>query len=66
MPSLFSHKSKKVKQSFTGLNRPRGCIQLQLSPFMTSVLEGGVWSLLRPGRLTSGKDPVPIVQEAVP
>jgi hypothetical protein len=26
--------------------------------------EGGEWSTSRPGRFTSGKDPVPIVQEA--
>ena len=30
----------------------------------TSALKGGGWSTPRPGRFTSGKDPVPIVQEA--
>jgi hypothetical protein len=32
--------------------------------FLTSVLEGGVWSAPCPSRFTPGKDPVPIVQEA--
>ena len=32
---------------------------------MTAALEGGEWSVARPGRtLPPGKDPVPIVQEA--
>ena len=32
---------------------------------MTATLEGGEWSAARPGRtLPTGKDPVPIVQEA--
>jgi hypothetical protein len=31
---------------------------------MTSALDGGVWSALRPDRLYPGKDPVPIIQEA--
>ena len=30
----------------------------------TSALDGGEWSTPRPGRFISGKDPVPIVQEA--
>ena len=30
----------------------------------TSALDGGRWSMPRPGRFTPGKDPVPIVQEA--
>jgi hypothetical protein len=32
--------------------------------FLTSALEGGVWSASRPRRLYPRKDPVPIVQEA--
>ena len=33
---------------------------------MIAVLEGGEWSAARPGRtLSPGKDPVPIVQEAI-
>jgi hypothetical protein len=32
--------------------------------FLTSAIEGGVWSASRPGRLYLGKEPVPIVQEA--
>ena len=31
---------------------------------LTSVLDGGGWPTPRPGRITSGKDPVPISQEA--
>jgi len=30
---------------------------------LTSALDGGWWSTLRPGRFTPEKDPVPIVQE---
>ena len=30
----------------------------------SSALDGGGWSTPRPGRFTTGKDPVPIVQEA--
>ena len=32
---------------------------------MTAALERGEWSAARPGRTSPGKDPVPIVQEAV-
>ena len=31
----------------------------------TSAIDGGGWSTPRPGRFTPGKDPVPIVNEAV-
>jgi hypothetical protein len=31
---------------------------------LTSAPDGGGWSAPRPGRFTSGKDPVPIVEEA--
>jgi hypothetical protein len=48
----------------TGLNWPRGWIELWLYPFMTSALEVDGWSAPRPGRFTPGKDPVRIVQEA--
>jgi hypothetical protein len=41
---------------------PRGAVELY--SFLTSALEGGGWSSPRPGRVTPGKDPVPIVQEA--
>jgi len=30
----------------------------------TTALDGGGWSTPRPGRFTSGKDPVPTVKEA--
>ena len=33
---------------------------------MTAALEGGEWSVARPGRtLRPGKDPLPILQEAL-
>jgi hypothetical protein len=48
----------------TGLSWPRGWIEVQLYPFVTSALEGCGWSAPRPDRFTPGKDPVPIVQEA--
>ena len=34
------------------------------TPLLTSALDGGWWSVSRPGRLTPGKVPVPIVQGA--
>jgi hypothetical protein len=34
------------------------------TPSLTSTLDGSGWSTPRPGRLTPGKDTVPIVQEA--
>jgi len=39
-------------------------VEVQLNSFLTSALEGGVWSASRPGRLYPHKDPLPIVQEA--
>ena len=39
-------------------------MEVYLNSFLTSALEGDVWSASRPGRLYPGKDPVPIVQEA--
>jgi len=40
--------------------------KLKKSPTLslTSALDGGGWSASRPGRFTSGKDPVPILKEA--
>jgi hypothetical protein len=35
------------------------------SAFMTPALDGGDWSTSFPGRFTSGKDPLPIGQEAL-
>jgi hypothetical protein len=32
---------------------------------LTSALDGGGWPMPQAGRFTPGKDPVPIVQEAV-
>jgi hypothetical protein len=53
-----------IKEGKAGLNRTRGWIEVYLYPFMTSALERRVWSASFPGRFTSGKDQVPIVQEA--
>jgi hypothetical protein len=36
----------------TGLNWPRGWIEVQLYPFVTSALEGGGWLAPRPGRFS--------------
>jgi hypothetical protein len=36
----------------------------QATKALISELDGGGWSTLRTGRITSGKDPLPIVQEA--
>jgi hypothetical protein len=60
LATLFLGKSSPV----TGLNWPRGWIEVQIYPFVTSAIERGGWSAPRPGRFTPGKDPVPIVQEA--
>jgi hypothetical protein len=44
---------------------PRGWVELELSPSMTTALEGIEWSAAASGRtLPPGKDPVRIVQEA--
>jgi hypothetical protein len=48
----------------TGHQGPRGEVELELYSFSTAALGGGGWSAPRPGRITPGKDPVPIVQEA--
>jgi hypothetical protein len=48
----------------TGHQGPRGGLEVELYSFSTSALERGGWSAPRPGRLTPGKDPVPLVQEA--
>jgi hypothetical protein len=47
-----------------GHQGPRGGVELQPYSFSISALGGGGWSAPSPGRFTSGKDPVPIVQEA--
>jgi hypothetical protein len=52
------------KRPITGLNRPRGWVEVQLYSFVTSALEGCGWSASRLGRFTPGKDSVPIVQKA--
>jgi hypothetical protein len=46
----------------TGHQGPRGGVEVQLYSFLTSVLRGGGWSAPHLGRVTPGKDPVPIVQ----
>jgi hypothetical protein len=56
--------TNKVNHSHYRPDWPRGWIDVQLYPFLTSALEGGGWSAPRPGRFTPGKDPAPIVQEA--
>jgi len=41
--------------------RPRGGVEVQLYSFINLGARWGGWSAPRPGRFTSGKDPVPIV-----
>jgi hypothetical protein len=55
---------KKGSVPVTGLNWPRGWIEVHLYPFLTSALKGGGWSAPRPGRFTPEKDPISIVKEA--
>ena len=51
--------------SVTGSGGPTGLVELQRNSFLTSALEGGVCDQNHaPAAFTSGKDPVPIVQEA--
>ena len=48
----------------TGHEGPDGEQMYSSTLSSTSALDGGGWSASRPGRFTTGKDPVPIVQEA--
>jgi len=36
-------------------------VEVQLYSFLTTPLDGGGWSTPRPGRITVGKEPVPVV-----
>jgi hypothetical protein len=57
----------RVQSKSLPYNRPRrsrGGVEVWLYSFVTSALEGGGWPVPLPGRFTSGKDPVPIGQEA--
>jgi hypothetical protein len=55
---------KNVKQSRYRPEQAQRVKEVLLYPFVTSALEGGLWSASRPGRFTPGKDPVPILLEA--
>jgi hypothetical protein len=48
----------------TGREGPEGEWRYSCTVSVTSALVGGGWSTPRPGCLTPGNDPVPIVQEA--
>jgi hypothetical protein len=40
-------------------------VKIQLRTFLTSALDGGEWSVLRPGRVTAWKEPlIPVWLEA--
>jgi hypothetical protein len=52
----------KGSHPITGHQGPRGGVEVKLYSFSTSALGGGRCSAVRPGRFTTGKDPVPIVQ----
>ena len=45
-------------------HRPRGYVDYSSTLSLTTALDGGGWSTSRTGRFTSGKDPLPIIQEA--
>jgi hypothetical protein len=47
----------------TGHEVPEGKKRYSSTLSLTSALDGGGWSVPRPGRFTHGNDPVPIVQE---
>jgi hypothetical protein len=46
---------------FIGHEGPYGAYRYSSTLSLTSALDGGEWSTSRPGHLTPGKDPVPIV-----
>jgi hypothetical protein len=54
----------KVKVPCNRLVSTEGCRDIALHSLDFGTLEGGGLSAPRPGRFTSGKDPVPIVKEA--
>jgi hypothetical protein len=65
---LRSYYKGKIKVKFTleqATKAQRGSRGIALLFSLTSVLDGGAWSTPRPGHFTPGKDPVPVVQEAV-
>jgi hypothetical protein len=63
-PNRFSYKKVKVKVNLVhGHEGTAGEYSSTLS--LTSALDGGVWSTPRPGRFTPGKDPLPVVLEAI-
>jgi hypothetical protein len=53
---------KKLKVPRNRRESPEGCRGIVLHSLELGARRGG-WSAPRPGRFTSGKDPVPIVQE---
>jgi len=56
-------KGKCKVQPGTGHERPEGEYRYSSILSLTSALDGGGWSMPRPGRFTPGKEPVLIVQE---
>jgi hypothetical protein len=62
--TLNNTQVKSKGHTIIGHEGRRGGVEGKLYSFSTSALEEGGWSAPRPGRFTSGKDPVPIVQEA--
>jgi hypothetical protein len=61
-PPLYG-KGKCKGHPTTGHEGPEGEQKYGSTLSLTSALDGGGWSTPRPGRFTSGKDPVPIAQE---
>jgi hypothetical protein len=62
--NLDSSKGKGKGHPRTGHEGPKGEERYSYTLSLTSALEGGRWSTLRPGRFTTRKDPVLIVQQA--
>ena len=58
-------KKIKVKVTLEETPRPRGGVEVQLYSFFNFGARFGGWSTSHPGRFTTGKDPVHIVQEAM-
>jgi len=66
LPALLLTVKGKVKITLEQATKARGGGEWRCSSTLslTSALDGGEWSTPRPGRLTPGKDPVPITKEA--
>ena len=64
MTDKITGKGKGKVHTRTGHEDPKEEQKFSSTLYLTSEVDRGWWSTPRPGRLTNGKDPVPIVQQA--